>query len=230
MTMRTPGHDADLAAGFLMGEGLIRTAADVLALRPSPRNRSGNVIDVGLAPSITVDWASLSRHVVTSSSCGLCGASSIRAIRRKFPPIRGGIGVTAEMLLSLPDRMREKQESFEVTGGLHAAALFDGTGILQVVREDIGRHNAVDKVTGWALRNGHLPLVDRVLLVSGRTSFEILQKALAAGIPIVASVSAPSSLATEFARRNGQTLVGFLRDGRFNVYAGMRRIRFPKQP
>ena len=230
VTMRTPGHDADLAAGFLLGEGLIRTAADVLALRPSPRNRSGNVIDVGLAPSITVDWASLSRHVVTSSSCGLCGASSIRAIRRRFPPIRGGISVSAGTLLSLPDRMREKQESFEVTGGLHAAALFDAAGTLQVIREDIGRHNAVDKVTGWALRNGQLPLVDRVLLVSGRTSFEILQKALAAGIPVIASVSAPSSLATEFARRNGQTLVGFLRDGRFNVYAGRRRIRFPKQP
>ena len=225
VTMRTPGHDDELAVGFLLTEGVIRSAADVLRVDPCERNEFGNVINVLLAPDVHVDFDRLTRHVFASSSCGLCGKANVDAIRGQFPPITSGLAVSAEMILTLPDRMRQTQTTFDRTGGLHAAALFDAAGELLVLREDVGRHNAVDKVVGHALGRGLLPLSDTVLMLSGRASFEIMQKALAAGIPIVAAVSAPSGLAAEFADESGQTLVGFVRGRRLNVYAGRQRVR-----
>ena len=224
VTLRTPGHDDELAAGFLVGEGLLRAPTDLRGIRPHPRNPLGNVVDVFLADSVTCDFASLTRHVFASSSCGLCGRASIDALRRRFPAATHDFEVDPVVLLGLPGRLREAQAGFAASGGLHAAALFGPDGRLWVVREDVGRHNAVDKVIGRRFLDGGFPLGPSVLLVSGRVSFEILQKALAAGIAMVAAVSAPSSLAVEFAAESGQTLVGFLREGRFNVYAGARRI------
>jgi len=223
--MRTPGHDEELAAGFLVSEGLLKRRADLRSVRPHPRNRDGNVLDVFLDPAVVLDFAQLTRHVFASSSCGLCGKSSIASVRRRFPRIRSSFRIGAGPLLVLPERMRALQETFDVTGGLHAAALFDSEGAVSVLREDVGRHNAVDKVIGRAFLDGGFPLRDCGLLVSGRASFEIVQKALAAGIAFVAAVSAPSSLAVKFARAAGMTLVGFLRPRRFNMYAGAARIR-----
>jgi FdhD protein len=183
---------------------------------------------VQLAPDVYVDFERLTRHVFAASSCGLCGKASIAAIRGQFPPLDEHYGPTIEagLLARLPDTMRQSQNEFARTGGLHAAALFDGNGEILVVREDVGRHNAVDKVIGFAMLKNLVPLTRHLLLVSGRSSFEIMQKALAAGIAIVASVSAPSSLAMQFAQENRQTLVGFLRERRMNVYTEPRRIRF----
>jgi FdhD protein len=171
-----------------------------------------------------VDFGRLTRHVFAASSCGLCGKASIQAVRSQFPRIRQRFRISAPVLNGLSAKMAAAQATFSRTGGLHAAAIFTGDGELVALREDVGRHNAVDKLLGRALLDGQLPLAGRLLLVSGRTSFEILQKALAGGLAVVAAVGAPSSLAVEFARANGQTLVGFLRDGRFNVYAGASRI------
>ena len=224
VTLRTPGHDEELAAGFLVSEGLLRHPSDLRAIRPYPRNESGNVVDVFLEDTATFDFASLTRHVFASSSCGLCGTTSIEALRRRFPPVTDRFRVMPEVLLALPARLRAAQEGFSSSGGLHAAALFGTDGRLWVVREDVGRHNAVDKVIGRRFLDGALPVGPAVLMVSGRVSFEIVQKALAAGIALIAAVSAPSSLAVQFAAESGQTLVGFLRDGRFNVYAGPERI------
>jgi len=220
VVMRTPGYDEDLAVGFLVSEGLVTRRAEIREVRPNVRNRAGNSVDVLLAPEVRVDFQKLTRHVFASSSCGLCGANSIAAIRRQFPPLTASPQIWAQTLLGLPEAMRLAQTEFSRTGGLHAAALFQMDGSLLAVREDVGRHNAVDKLLGRSLLEGTIPLTDRGLLVSGRVSFEIVQKALAGGIGLIAAVSAPSSLAVEFARKNGQTLVGFLRDGRFNVYAG----------
>jgi FdhD protein len=228
VTMRTPGNDDELAAGFLLTEGVIRSAADILRVEVCPANEDGNVVDVMLSPDVTVDFERLTRHVFASSSCGLCGKATIDAVRGRFPPIESDLTIDAKILADLPDRMRRAQATFERTGGLHAAALFDADGSLVVLREDIGRHNAVDKVIGHALLNRHrFPLDRHVLLVSGRSSFEIVQKALAAGIAMVAAVSAPSSLAAQFAEENGQTLVGFLRGPRMNVYSHASRVVFP---
>lgn len=224
VTLRTPGHDDELAAGFLVSEGLLRSRSDLRAIRPYPRNDSGNVVDVFLEESVTCDFASLTRHVFASSSCGLCGTATIDALRREFPPVIHSFQVTPEVLLSLPGRLRAAQAGFSASGGLHAAALFAPDGRLWVAREDVGRHNAVDKVIGRRFLDGQVPSGPSVLMVSGRVSFEIVQKALAAGIGFIAAVSAPSSLAVEFAGRSGQTLVGFLREERFNVYAGAERI------
>ena len=226
VTMRTPGHDDELAAGFLLSEGLIRARRDLGKIAPHPRNAGGNVIDLLLAPGVKVDFAQLTRHVFASSSCGLCGKATIAAVHQHFKPVRSKLRVEAEMLLSLPEKLRAAQETFARTGGLHAAAIFDTQGRMVVLREDIGRHNAVDKVIGHGLLRGLLPFDRHILLVSGRASFEILQKALAARLPMVVAVSAPSSLAVEFARRSGQTLVGFLRGERMNIYARPRRLRF----
>jgi FdhD protein len=223
--MRTPGHDDELAAGFLATEGLLHRRADVLRLAGSPRNTAGNVLDVFLAPTVKLDYAQLTRHVYASSSCGLCGRATIAAVHRRFPRITPGFQLRASVLRPLPERLRAGQATFDQTGGLHAAGLFDARGRLLVLREDVGRHNAVDKVLGHAFLAGRWPLSRQILLVSGRASFEILQKALAARIPVVAAVSAPSSLAVEFARRSGITLVGFLREDRMNVYAHPRRLR-----
>ncbi len=225
VTMRTGGHDDELAVGFLLTEGVIRSAADVLRVDPCGRNEFGNVVNVLLAPDVYVDFGRLTRHLFASSSCGLCGKASVDAIRGQFAPVAGDLVVDAEVILRLPDVMRQTQTTFDRTGGLHAAALFDSAGDLLVLREDVGRHNAVDKVVGHALRRGLLPLSDHVLMLSGRASFEIMQKALAAGIAVVAAVSAPSNLAASFADDSGQTLVGFVRGRRLNVYAGRQRVR-----
>ncbi len=226
VTMRTPGHDAELAAGFLLTEGLIRSRADVAKIEPHPRNQERNVLNVFLAPGVSVDFARLTRHVFASSSCGLCGKATIEAVHQQFKPVRARFTVAAGTVLALPAQLRRSQETFERTGGLHAAAVFDARGRLLVVREDVGRHNAVDKVLGHGLLQGRLPFDRHILMVSGRASFEIMQKALAGRIPIVAAVSAPSSLAAEFARESGQTLIGFLRGERMNVYTRPERVSF----
>lgn len=229
VTMRTPGHDAELAAGFLLSEGVVCRAADVLRVEACARNEEGNVVNVLLAPEVAVDFDRMTRHVFASSSCGLCGKATIDAVCGQFaplaPPTRASFA--AEVIASLPDVMRRHQTAFARTGGLHAAALFEAAGRLVVLREDVGRHNAVDKVLGHALLAGLLPLDRHLLLVSGRSSFEVVQKALAARVPVVAAVSAPSSLAARFAQEGNQTLIGFLRGRRMNVYAHPARISFP---
>jgi FdhD protein len=224
VTMRTPGHDDELAAGFLVTEGLLASRDDLARIEPHPRNAAGNVVDVFLAPGVTADFEQLTRHVFAGSSCGLCGKATIAAVRQRFRPARSRVKVALETLLALPAAMRAQQAAFSKTGGLHAAAVFDADGRLVVLREDVGRHNAVDKVLGFGFLNGLMPFDRHVLLVSGRASFEILQKALAAGIAVVAAVSAPSSLAVEFARSNGQTLAGFVRGESLNAYSHPARI------
>src|SRR3954469_21346768 len=198
VTMRTPGHDEELAAGFLITEGIIHGQQDVLRIEHCGRNEEGNVLNVLLAPEVRVDFEQLTRHVFASSSCGLCGKATIESIHAQFPPVQSDMLIEPELIASLPQKMRAAQETFERTGGLHAAALFDAEGRLIVLREDVGRHNAVDKVIGHCLLHGAFPPNRNVLLVSGRSSFEIMQKALAARIPIVAAVSAPSTLAASF--------------------------------
>jgi FdhD protein len=213
------------------GNGRLREANETVrameASRPglgtSPSD--GNVINVRLKNPKSFDLKKLTRHVFTSSSCGICSKASIEAVRQQFPPIDDDCKLEPQVLLGLPNSITSAQETFKRTGGLHACALFDLTGRLLVLREDVGRHNALDKVVGWALLGDRLPLRKHILLLSGRTSFEMMQKALAAGVPIVAAVSAPSSLAAEFARDSGQTLVGFLRGERMNIYAGAGRVR-----
>ena len=226
VTMRTPGHDAEIAAGFLVTEGLIGRRCDVLNISPNASNHAGNVVEVFLAPGVSVNFAQLTRHVFTSSSCGLCGKASIAAVHRHFPKLKSRLKIRSSVLLRLPERLRSGQGTFERTGGLHAAAVFDTRGRLVVLREDVGRHNAVDKVLGHGFLRDALPFDRHALVVSGRASFEILQKALAARIAVVAAVSAPSSLAVDFAKRSGQTLVGFLRGDRMNVYSHPERIVF----
>jgi FdhD protein len=222
VTMRTPGHDLELAAGFLLTEGIIESADQIggmLEAKAAPSTQS-NVVEVELRDS-RFEAMDLQRNFFAASSCGICGKASIEAIRRRGlrPPDRE-FRVSPAILCSLPETIRAEQAVFARTGGLHAAGLFDETGRLLALREDIGRHNAVDKIVGWALREGRLPLSRCVLLVSGRGGFEIIQKALAAGIPVLASVSAPSSLAVKLARELGMTLIGFLRGQRFVVYSG----------
>lgn len=230
VTMRTPGHDVELTAGFLFTEGLIQNREQILAIEnvepvTDDGVKRGNVMRAQLVEEATPDFAKMRRHFFASSSCGICGKASIDAVRSRLltapnPEFR----VEAELLTSLPDLLRSSQDVFQRTGGLHAAALFDSSGGLLVVREDIGRHNAVDKVIGWALLDHRVPLGNAILLVSGRGGFEIVQKALVAGIPILASVSAPSSLAVQLARELRMTLVGFLRGRRFVIYSGEERI------
>ena len=228
VTMRTPGHDRELAAGFLFTEGLIQNRDQILKLEsaePQDGTNRGNVIQAELAPEAAPDFAKMKRHFFAASSCGICGKASIDSIRSRLlaapnPDFR----LDAELLTTLPDALRESQDVFQRTGGLHAAALFDPNGKLLVLREDIGRHNAVDKVIGWALLEGRVPLSDSVLLVSGRGGFEIVQKSIVAGVPVVASVSAPSSLAVQLARELHLTLIGFLRGRRFVIYAGEERV------
>ncbi|PYK62850.1 MAG: formate dehydrogenase accessory sulfurtransferase FdhD [Verrucomicrobia bacterium] len=227
VTMRTPGRDDELAAGFLLSEGLIRQRSDVVEIAHCRRGETTNyqnTLNVFLSPAVDVNFEQLTRHVFASSSCGLCGKASIEAVHRHFPPVEPQAAVSARTLLALPKRLRSAQKTFEQTGGLHAAGIFDEDGKLVVLREDVGRHNAVDKVVGNGFLRNHLPFDRQVLMVSGRASFEIMQKALAARIPIVCAVSAPSSLAVEFARASGQTLVGFLRGASFNVYSHPERV------
>jgi FdhD protein len=228
VTMRTPGEDAELAAGFLLSEGVIRNRDDLLDIaycqHGSEAAERQNILNVFLAPTVAVDLGKLTRHVYTSSSCGLCGKASIEAVHQSFGRTTSEARVQASLLLDLPNRLRACQQTFTQTGGLHAAGLFTLTGETIAVREDVGRHNAVDKCLGYALLNRKLPLDSAVLLVSGRASFEIVQKALAGGIPIVAAVSAPSSLAVQLAKESEQTLVGFLRGQSMNVYSAPHRI------
>jgi FdhD protein len=227
VTMRTPGHDAELACGFLVSEGILTRRDDLLEVAPclqAGASRS-NILNVFLRPEATLDLARLTRHTFASSSCGLCGKATIDSVHQHFPPVEDDFAVSPEIIVRLPDKLREAQATFDRTGGVHAAGLFTDTGELLVLREDVGRHNAVDKVIGWAFLQKRLPLRATVLLVSGRASFEIVQKALAARIPMIAAVSAPSNLAVEFARESGQTLVGFLRGASFNVYTCPARLQ-----
>lgn len=225
VTMRTPGNDEELAAGFLLTERVVKSASDIFEISLCPSTaEGGNVADVLLTSGVSVNWDSLTRHVFASSSCGVCGKATLESVFANFPPATSPIRVTAALLQTLPDKLRAAQETFARTGGLHASAIFDRTGELLVLREDVGRHNALDKALGYALRAGMLPLENHILMVSGRVSFELMQKALAGGIPIVVAISAPSSLAVEFARGSGQTLVGFLRGETMNVYANAERI------
>lgn len=232
ITMRTPGHDFELAAGFLFTEGILHDAAEIREIRwahvenGNPR-QLGNSVTVELNPGVEVDLDRLERHFYTTSSCGVCGKASIEAIQMQGCPVlpRNAPLVAASVIHGLPGTLRRAQPVFERTGGLHAAALFDAQGNLQLLREDVGRHNAVDKLIGSEMLAGRTPLSDRLLLVSGRASFELVQKALMAGIPILAAVGAPSSLAVETAQRFNLTLLGFVRDGRFNIYTGACRIQ-----
>jgi FdhD protein len=247
VTMRTPGHDFELAAGFLMSEGLIYDAADIDRLtyvsgrteaadnfsQQSPEERKTvapyqperNIVRIELMPDVRVNLPALERNFYTTSSCGICGKASLLALRTVCPPrSRNTFTIPAEALYALPSRLRDAQDVFEKTGGLHAAALFDCSGVLRSTREDVGRHNAVDKLLGAEFMADRTPLRDRLLMLSGRASFELLQKALMAGIPMVASIGAPSSLAVQVAKEFDITLVGFLRSNHFNVYQGTQRV------
>jgi FdhD protein len=225
VTMRTPGHDFELAAGFFLSEGIVAEREAIWGIAYCQEGEERNIVEVRLRPGVEFDPGRFSRNVYTSSSCGVCGKTSIDLVRGVCPALPVcRERIAREILLGLPETLRRAQPVFSRTGGLHAAGLFDLAGRLLLQREDVGRHNAVDKVAGRLLLDGALPASDRLLLVSGRASFELVQKALAAGIPILAAVGAPSSLAVELAREMGLTLVGFLRDQRFNVYAGEERI------
>lgn len=230
VTMRTPGNDFELALGFCLSEGIVAAPDLVETLRycagedPETGLNTYNVVDLHLRVPGSVA-PELKRNVYTTSSCGICGTASLEAVRKRLPDVtEDPLRISAALLSGLPDALRARQEVFARTGGLHAAGLFDADGTLRCVREDVGRHNAVDKVIGWAATQGLLPLRSHVLVVSGRVAFEIAQKALYAGIPLVAAVSAPSSLAVDLAREAGMTLVGFLREGRMNVYTGEHRV------
>ncbi len=222
--MRTPGDDAELAVGFLFTEGLIADREQVAGVRMC---KGGNAVRVDLTPGVAVDLARLERHFYTGSSCGVCGKSSLAAVRvePRFRPAAGMPVVEAEVIYRLPEALREAQTVFDRTGGLHASALFNTAGCLLDLREDVGRHNALDKLIGAEFLAGRLPLTEAILLVSGRVSFELVQKAAVAGIPIVAAVGAPSSLAVDLAREHGLTLLGFVRVERFNIYTGAERIQ-----
>jgi FdhD protein len=229
VTMRTPGQDIDLAMGFLLTEGVISSADDVVTAQlcaGTDTPNTYNVVDVVLGADVPPPVTDPSRNFYTTSSCGVCGKASIDAVRTRsrFDVRDDPTTVAARTLAELPDRLRAAQRTFDRTGGLHAAGLFTAAGELVVLREDVGRHNAVDKVIGWALREGRLPLTGHVLLVSGRASFELTQKAWMAGLPMLAAVSAPSTLAAELADESGLTLVGFLRGASMNVYTSPQRV------
>ncbi|MEH1937639.1 MAG: formate dehydrogenase accessory sulfurtransferase FdhD [Nostoc sp.] len=226
VTMRTPGADFELAAGFLYSEGVVSRREDIRRISYCvDGEQRHNIVNVELRDGLIPDLQPLERHFYTSSACGVCGKASLEALRlRGCPVIPSGPTVTAEIIYSLPDKLRAAQGIFTATGGLHAAATFDAQGQLLNLREDVGRHNALDKLIGTALLSDELPLNNCIILVSGRSSFEILQKSTTAGVPIVCSVSAPSSLAVSVAKEFGITLIGFLRGERFNIYTGLQRI------
>jgi len=224
VTMRTPGHDIELSLGFLLSEGILEDPAVVLSIAHCEENP--NVTEVRTQPNAAGVHPPSTRHFYAASSCGICGKSSIEAIRYRTPSVLADPAqVSADTLACLPERMKNAQILFEATGSLHAAGLFTASGKLMCLREDVGRHNAVDKVLGWAATRERLPLHEHILLVSGRVSFEIVQKALMAQLPIVAAISGPSSLAIELARESGMTLIGFLRGKTMNVYTGAKRIQ-----
>ncbi|HLN28489.1 MAG TPA: formate dehydrogenase accessory sulfurtransferase FdhD [Gemmataceae bacterium] len=224
VTMRTPGDDLELAVGFLFSEGIITTREQLADVHTC---KNGNVVHVGLSPGVPVEIGRLERHFYTTSSCGVCGKTSLEAVRvcMRHRPAAGQPVVDAEVIHRLPETLRAAQAVFNRTGGLHAAALFDASGSLLCLREDVGRHNALDKLIGARFRAGQTPLSEGLLLVSGRASFELVQKAAVAGIPILAAVGAPSSLAVELAQEQGLTILGFVRQDSFNIYTGAERIR-----
>lgn len=229
LTMRTPGADFELVAGFLLSEGIVSQSSDIAGMsycldaHPQERQRY-NIVNVALTAQTLPPLERFERQFTISSACGVCGKTSIEALRTRARPLADPLRVTLPFIAALPQKMRQAQRAFESTGGLHAAALFDASGGLLLLREDVGRHNAVDKITGWALLNQRLPLRGCVLLVSGRASYELVQKSVVAGVPVLCAVSAPSSLAVELARSFEMTLVGFVRGSRANVYAGRERI------
>jgi FdhD protein len=230
ITMRTPGNDAELAAGFLYTEDIINSADDVASVEacgpPAPDSGNHNVIRVELRSNVEVDLGQLQRHFYTTSSCGVCGKASLDALRVTGRKVfeNSDAMFREDILVGMPDKLRAAQETFDQTGGLHAAAAFDTDGIIQATMEDVGRHNAVDKVVGRLLMDGKLPATDFGMMVSGRASFELMQKTLVAGMPLLAAVSAPSSLAVQLAREFNMTLIGFLRGDTFNIYSGEDRI------
>jgi FdhD protein len=231
VTMRTPGNDIELAHGFLLSEGVLGTRDDVATARycdgvDDQGRNTYNVLDIALADGVPPPETGVERNFYTTSSCGVCGKAALDAVKlqTRFSPAASPFEVKSQVLAGLPDSLRARQKVFASTGGLHAAALFTPDGSLDVVREDIGRHNAVDKVLGWALLEGRIPAPGHGLLVSGRASFELVQKAAMAGIGFLAAVSAPSSLAVELAEENGMTLVGFLRGDSMNLYTGDQRL------
>ena len=226
VTMRTPGEDADLAAGFLFTEGIIAGAADIDGIRLA----GASEVEVTLRPGVVPDATRMDRHSFVSSSCGACGKRSIDAVRvaSRHPIIPGVPRLSPEMIHGLPRALRNGQSAFARTGGIHASGLFDADGCLLALREDVGRHNALDKLIGSELLAGRIPLTSGIVLVSGRVSFELVQKAAIAGVPVLGAVGAPSSLAVELARESGMTLLGFVRDGRFNVYSDSGRIELPE--
>ena len=231
ITMRTPGHDAELALGFLFTEGIIQSIEQVAAVaHVGPVDADSglqNTIRVEVRPDVRIDLDRLQRHFYTTSSCGVCGKASLDALRligaKSLKPVRTSF--RRDLIVAMPDKLREQQYLFSQTGGLHAAAVFDSRGEIVALREDVGRHNAVDKIVGWLLNEKRLPASRLGLLVSGRASFELMQKTLSAGIPLLAAVGAPSSLAVQTAREFGMTLIGFLRNGQFNLYSGNERIQ-----
>ncbi|WP_128545923.1 formate dehydrogenase accessory sulfurtransferase FdhD [Larkinella soli] len=227
VTMRTPGHDEELALGYLFNEQIIRTPDQVVSVRHcvSDADKKGNVLRVELQPDRPVDWTMLERNGYTSSSCGLCGKTSIEAVQASgLEPLSAAFSINSERIHGLPEKLRQAQRAFAYTGGLHAAALFDGEGRIVLVREDIGRHNALDKLIGAAFWQGRTPLASFGVLVSGRVGFELVQKCWTAGVPLLAAVGAPSSLAVEMATEAGMTLLGFVRDNRFNCYSMPDRL------
>jgi len=226
VTLRTPGNDRELALGFMAGEGILRSAADVVAVHEAPADCADapDVLDVSLAPGAVVDWTKLERHFTATAACGLCGRAHLDALRTGLMPVASGPPIDVDALLALPARVRGEQATFEATGGLHAAVWCDGQLEPHVLREDVGRHNAVDKVCGWLMEQGRRPVSEGLLWVSGRAGAELVLKAARAGIPAMAAVGAPSSLAVELAEAAAMTLIGFLREGRMNVYAGERRL------
>jgi FdhD protein len=226
VTLRTPGHDRELTLGFLAGEGVLRSAADVQSLAETPADCSDapDIVDVKLAPGVVLDWTKLERHFAATAACGLCGRAHLDALRAGLTPLPAGPSIDVEALLALPARVRSDQAAFEATGGLHAAVWCDAGLEPRVLREDVGRHNAVDKVCGWLLEERRRPVAEGLLWVSGRAGAELVLKAARAGIPAMAAVGAPSSLAVELAEAAKMTLIGFLREGRMNVYAGEERL------
>lgn len=227
VTMRTPGNDDELAMGFLFTEGIIHQPSDVVSCRHCVQDahKEGNVIRVELHPDVVVDWSRLSRNTFTSSSCGMCGKATIESVMAISPgPLSSDLAVEPAMLHGLSSRVREVQRAFAYTGGIHAAALFDADGTLRLVREDIGRHNALDKLIGAAFWQNWLPLSQSGIFLSGRIGVELVQKSWLAGVPLLAAVGAPSSLAVQMAQEAGMTLAGFVRDGRFNLYSGAQRV------
>jgi FdhD protein len=233
VTMRTPGDDFDLVVGFLYNEGIIQHKSDLISLRycsdaKSAGGKSQNIINVNLSGNAVIDFSSLQRHFFMSSSCGVCGKASISSLKQRGArSVVASFKLDASVLYGLPERLRLAQRNFTATGGLHAAALFDPQGTLLRVREDIGRHNALDKLIGALLLAEELPLGDSIIMISGRASFEVMQKCIMAGAPMLCAVSAPSSLAVSMAEAFGLTLVGFLREHRFNLYAGSWRVLLP---